>query len=189
MAKGDASELAVEFRSLGEPELQLIHRYQNLSCTMELSDAMDFEPPYLPVPLDKIKAKLEELGKQERTYVLGVWSKDNQFVGMAMFYGDFDPWSPWSQVFIWPEFRRKGYGTAAARLLMERTFKDTVTHVVSCFSPGWNDGSQKFIEKLGFKKAGARRRSYFIDGKYYDGVFYDMLRKEYYSKYAKGGGR
>ena len=187
MTGKSAARPEIEFRSLGEQEIQLVHRYQNLSCTMELSDMLDFEPPYLPLPIEKVKAKLEEMSKKDRTYLFGVWSKDNQFVGLGLFSAEFDPWSPWMGVFMWPEHRRKGYGSAAAAKLLERAFGDTVAHVVSSYAPGWNESAQRFAESVGFKRAGGRRRSYFIDGKYYDGVFYDVLRKEHDKLARKGG--
>ena len=41
-------------------------------------------------------------------------------------------------------------------------------------------------KKIGFKEIGRRRNSKFIGGKWFDGVFMDMLAEEFQSVYVKG---
>jgi ribosomal-protein-alanine N-acetyltransferase len=80
---------------------------------------------------------------------------------------------------IVPDEREKGYGTEAAKIMVDYLFlsKDTVriqTHI----DPR-NIASQKVIEKNGFKKEGLIRKFSFIKGKWRDMLLYSILREEW----------
>jgi ribosomal-protein-alanine N-acetyltransferase len=75
--------------------------------------------------------------------------------------------------------RRKGYGTEAAKVLVDYLFlsKDIVriqagTHIE-------NKASQKVLEKAGFTKEGIVRKEMFVRGKWTDFYRYSILREEW----------
>ena len=41
------------------------------------------------------------------------------------------------------------------------------------------------VEKVGFKEYGRRREAYFLNGKYYDHVYMDILAREFEGSYIK----
>ena len=100
------SSKTVEFRSLEEPEIIEIHKRQNAESTYELSDLLDFSPPWGPMTLDQVKEKLAEERKRPRTALFSLWSKEN-FIGIATWSSAWDTWCPRIEIIIWHEHRKK----------------------------------------------------------------------------------
>ena len=182
------SEL-VEFHALDDAQLAEIQKHQNqdtnTDLSLEMSELLESELPWVPLSLGQVKAKFEEVQKESRRAVFGVWAK-NRFVGLGYFAADWDPWSPFIAVLIWPAHRRNGFGKETAKLLLRAAFEHSIAHVVECTVPEWNPAGIAFVESLGFKRAGAARRSGVIDGKFYDRLFFDMLRSEFEELKSKG---
>ena len=183
----DLSSDRIQFRSIEEDEIKAIHKHQNTDCTYDLVGDLELDLPWAPATLDQIKAKLAEYQKKEHTAIFAIYSKDDEFVGIADFSSRWDAWNPHMGVTIWPEHRRKGFGTEATKLLLKAAFDDSVAHVVNCGVPDHNKEGLAFAESLGFKNQGAERRAGVIDGEFFDYVLLDMLRDEYLKLYPKGG--
>ena len=168
----------LEFKSIEEPEIIEIHKRQNGNCAYDLTDLLDNHTAWAPMTLEAVKEKIAESQKKDRTTVFSIWH-DDVFVGVGAWSSKWDTWGPWNFVLIWPEHRRKGYGTEAAKMLMARSFKDNPAHALDTGAPEWDTGTIAFIKKLGFKEAGRIRLSNIKDGKYYDELMFDMLKTEY----------
>jgi RimJ/RimL family protein N-acetyltransferase len=106
---------------------------------------------------------------------------------MAAFSSRWDTWNPHLGVIIWPEHRRKGFGTEAVKLLLRAAFDNSVAHVVATGVPDFNKEGLAFAESLGFKNQGAYRRAGVVNGEFFNYVLLDMLRDEYLKLYPKGG--
>lgn len=175
---------------MDDAQLVEIQRLQNqetkAGLPFEISEFIEAQLPWAPLSFAQLKAKVEELQKEDRNAIFGIWSKKNKFVGIGYLSANWDPWDPFLSVLIWPDHRKSGFGSAAARLLLRATFEHSVAHTVECTVPDWNPGGIAFAESLGFKKAGAARRSGVIDGRFYDRLFFDMLRSEYEELKSKG---
>jgi ribosomal-protein-alanine N-acetyltransferase len=78
-----------------------------------------------------------------------------------------------------PNERRKGYCSEAATLMVDYLFlsKDIVR--VQAYTNVRNVGSQKVLEKVGFKKEGIVRKNSFVRGKWEDECLYSILREEW----------
>ncbi len=183
----DLSSDRVQFRSIEEEQLEAIHKHQNTDCTYDISMELDLDPSWAPATKEQIKAKLEEFQKKDRTSIFAIYSKDDEFIGTAAYSASWDPWNPRIGVIIWPEHRRKGFGTETAKLLMRAAFDDSVAHVLSAGVAGFSEEGIAFAESLGFQKQGAMRRAAVFNGEFIDHVFFDMLRKEYDELYPKEG--
>ena len=59
-------------------------------------------------------------------------------------------------------------------------FKNIMLKVYS-----FNERAMKAYKKVGFKEIGRRRESYFLNGKYYDDVYMDILSDEFSESYIK----
>lgn len=81
--------------------------------------------------------------------------------------------------FMLPEERGKGYCTEAAKIMVDYLFlsKDTV-RIQATTSVG-NLGSQKVLEKVGFRREGTMRKSAYIRGQWRDDFLYSILREEW----------
>ena len=47
----------------------------------------------------------------------------------------------------------------------------------------FNERAIHVYEKVGFKEIGRRRKSYYLNGAYYDDVFMDILKEEFPKSY------
>ena len=76
------------------------------------------------------------------------------------------------------ENRSKGYGTEALSLLVEYGFNylNLKNIMLKVFS--FNKRAIKTYEKIGFKVLGKRTEDYYLNGKWYDEYFMEILKKE-----------
>jgi len=77
------------------------------------------------------------------------------------------------------EYRKKGYATEAARLLINYCFKKMKLRKIYADTRPDNKASQRVLEKLGFKLEGRIREKNFIKGKWIDELDYGLLKKEW----------
>jgi RimJ/RimL family protein N-acetyltransferase len=75
--------------------------------------------------------------------------------------------------------RGRGLGTEAVRLMCDYGFHALNLHSIWLLTFGWNIAGQKAYVKAGFKEIGRRREARFFDGRYWDDIYYDILRSEF----------
>ena len=83
------------------------------------------------------------------------------------------------------ENRSKGYGTEALKLLLDYGFNYLNLNNIMLTVYNFNGRAIRAYEKAGFKEFGRRRKSYFLNGKYYDKVYMDVLAEEFTESYIK----
>ena len=126
------------------------------------------------------KKYLEENASPEASFVI-VTIEDNKMIGtvsledinsinrtatLGIFIGD-------------KNYRDKGYGTEAIRLILEYGFKYMNLNNIKLDLMAFNTRALKCYEKCGFKEYGRRRKCKFINGKYYDSISMDILAEEF----------
>ena len=75
-----------------------------------------------------------------------------------------------------PEYRGRGIGTAAHRLLVEHLFAFTRVHRLEAFTDGENVAEQKTLERVGFQREGVMRQVTWRNGSWRDEVIYALFR-------------
>jgi RimJ/RimL family protein N-acetyltransferase len=75
-----------------------------------------------------------------------------------------------------PEYRGKGLGTAAQRLLVDYLFRFTTAHRLEAGTDADNVAEQKALERIGFVREGVLREVAYRDGAWRDAVIYGLLR-------------
>jgi RimJ/RimL family protein N-acetyltransferase len=81
-------------------------------------------------------------------------------------------------IWIAPEARGLGHGSAAQRLAAAYLFEHTMCERVEAGTESTNVAEQRALEKAGFTKEGVLRRSCFRGGEWRDMVVYSKLRGE-----------
>ena len=81
------------------------------------------------------------------------------------------------------EEREKGYGTEAINLILDYGFNYLNLNNIKLDVVEFNERAIACYKKCGFKECGRRRKSEFIDGKYYDRISMDILKEEFTDKY------
>lgn len=79
---------------------------------------------------------------------------------------------------LWQEYRGKGYGTTAQRLLARYLFAHSPVNRIQARTELGNVAEQRALEKAGFVREAVLREYYFRDGAWRDEVVYRMLRAE-----------
>lgn len=89
-------------------------------------------------------------------------------------------------IFIGSEDNRgKGYGAEALKLLLDFGFNYNNLNNIMLGAMSFNERAIACYKKVGFKEYGRRREAYFLNGKYYDIVYMDILAKEFEGDYIK----
>lgn len=99
------------------------------------------------------------------TSLVNISARDhNATFGIAI--GEKDYWS-------------KGYGTEAARLIINYGFEQLNLHRINSGAFAFNERSLKMHKRVGFKEEGRQREYIFKNGKFHDHVLFGMLREEW----------
>ena len=77
------------------------------------------------------------------------------------------------------DYRDKGYGTEAIRLILEYVFNYMNLNNIKLDLMAFNIRALKCYEKCGFKEYGRRRKCKFVNGRYYDNISMDILAEEF----------
>lgn len=89
-------------------------------------------------------------------------------------------------IFIGDEkFRNNGYGQEALNLLLDYGFNYLNLNSVYLSVFSFNDVAINCYKKIGFKEAGRLRENYFLNGKYYDVIYMDILKREFKGSYIR----
>lgn len=75
--------------------------------------------------------------------------------------------------------RNNGYGTEAIKLILEYGFHYLNLQNIQLSVYECNERARACYQKCGFKEMGRRRKANFINGKFYDTIYMDILREEF----------
>ena len=81
--------------------------------------------------------------------------------------------------FMVPAERGKGYCTEAVNIMVDYLFLSKNIERIQAQTDVRNAGSQRVLEKAGFKKEGTIRKSFFLRGQLRDSCLYSILREEW----------
>ncbi len=79
---------------------------------------------------------------------------------------------------VHPDFRGAKVADAAARLLRRHLFDELDFHRVQMEIYGFNERAMRHAERAGFTREGVRRKAYWRNGEWVDGVLYGALAEE-----------
>lgn len=136
--------------------------------------------------LDSEKKYLEENINSEATFVIVTLDKDemigtislekinyiNRVATLGIFIGNKNYWN-------------NSYGTEAIRLILDYGFNYLNLHSINLELMSFNERALKCYKKCGFKEVGRLRETVFVNGKYYDKIYMDILSNEFEANYIK----
>jgi RimJ/RimL family protein N-acetyltransferase len=76
------------------------------------------------------------------------------------------------------DFRGRGLSDEAARLLQRHLLLDLDYHRLELEIYGFNERAQRHAERSGFVREGVKRKAYWRDGDWVNGVFYGLIRED-----------
>lgn len=77
------------------------------------------------------------------------------------------------------EWKGKGYGKKIVRFLLDYSFNELFLNSLFASATVKNTPAVAILEKVGFKRIGIRRQYNYLNGKYYDEIFFDITREDY----------
>lgn len=77
------------------------------------------------------------------------------------------------------DFQRQGYAPEATKAVLKFGFETAELHKIQICCRSNNFPSKKVIEKCGFVYEGALRDYFYINGEYFDRLYYSILRDEF----------
>lgn len=84
-----------------------------------------------------------------------------------------------------PNFRGKGYGQDALRLILNYAFSELNLHRVGLSVMAYNTEAIKAYERVGFVREGVRRQAVQREGTRHDLVLYGILREEWQARQSR----
>lgn len=80
-------------------------------------------------------------------------------------------------------YRGKGYGTSAMKILLDYAFNERRLNKFNVSVIEGNLGSSKMMRKLGCQKEGIRREVIYTEGKYKDEILFGLTRGEFNKRF------
>ncbi|WP_160132976.1 GNAT family N-acetyltransferase [Halococcus salsus] len=81
-----------------------------------------------------------------------------------------------------PDHHGQGYGSDAARRMIQYAFEDRNFRRITARPGSFNDASVGLLESLGFTHEGTLREAAWFRGEYHDMLYYGLLREEWNSQ-------
>ncbi|MBO0813185.1 MAG: GNAT family N-acetyltransferase [Microlunatus sp.] len=92
-----------------------------------------------------------------------------------------DSRNPMIGIWLRPQARGRGFGTAAQRCVVDLFFRHTSVNRIEAATDIENLPEQRALERAGFAKEGCVRGSQWRDGAYHDSFLYSILRQDWES--------
>ncbi len=174
----------VRLRGYKEEDIQLAYEYMNdPEVILNLSTGV----PY-PVTLEMEKQWFESQKEMKNTYNFAIEALEEGIYigGCGINTLDLKNGVAIVGIFIGhEEYRGKGYGTDAMKVLIDFIFNQINVNKVQLNVFGFNERAIKSYKKSGFVEEGRIRQRLFRNGKYQDQIVMGILRDEYFGKYIK----
>ena len=126
---------------------------------------------------------IEKWGQTEnRVHLAIIFQEGDTLIGHASAYWGWDPHCPGVELVISPAYQRQGLGAETLSLLVQWLFDTMPAHNIGIEVADWNKHAQKFLLKHDFQESGRSRREGMREGKFYDLLLFDILRREWLSR-------
>lgn len=162
-------------KSLSINDAQEIHNY---ASDVDVSRFIGWR---LMHTMDETKEFIEEMIKRESAgthfYASVVLKLTQEVIGTAMIFNvDQDARHAEIGYVFHKDYWGQGYGTEAVMLMEKFAFESLNLHKLHARVVDSNIGSIRVLEKNGFELEGRFKDYYFIEGKYYDGLFFGKIK-------------
>jgi RimJ/RimL family protein N-acetyltransferase len=155
-------------------------RRDDLAFLVELFTHEDVEPFLAAVRAKDAEAVLAEIERSEAdadAFGLFVIEVDGDLAGTMSFSraNQRSRIADLGGLAVHPDFRGAKVGDTAARLFQRHLFDDLGFHRLQMEVYGFNERAQAHAERAGFTREGVRRKAYWRDEEWVDGVLYGLV--------------
>ena len=120
-----------------------------------------------PEAFGRFVLEVEESGAWRRVGAFGFqrWSEPSRIARLE-------------RLAVHPDFRGRGVGEAAARLLQRYLLVELGFHRLELECYGFNERAIRHAERSGFVREGVKRKAYWRHGEWVDGVLFGLVRED-----------
>lgn len=164
----------IYFKALDTKDAEKIHKYASDK------DVKRFIGWRLMLALEETREYIEEMLRRENAgthlYASVVLKETEEIIGTAIIF-NFDKEANKAEIgYVFDKDHwGKGYGTETIALVTNFAFETLKLHKLYANVVDTNFGSARVLEKNGFALEGRFKDHYFIEGKYYDGLFFGRI--------------
>jgi ribosomal-protein-alanine N-acetyltransferase len=165
----------IYFKALDTKDAEKIHKYASDK------DVKRFIGWRLMLALEETREYIEEMLRRENVgthlYASVVLKETEEIIGTAMIF-NFDKEANKAEIgYVFDkDYWGKGYGSETVALMSNFAFETLKIHKFCANVVDTNFGSARVLEKNGFVLEGRFRDHYFIEEKYYDGLYFGRIQ-------------
>lgn len=132
------------------------------------------------ITLDAEKNYLETSKEDRANFVIVTLEKDEMIGSISIEKIDHIHQIGTLGIFIGEEkYRNNGYGTEAIRLILDYGFNYLNLNNIDLRLLECNERAMACYKKCGFKECGRRSKERFVNGKFYDVIYMEILREDF----------
>ncbi|KNF08235.1 acetyltransferase [Gottschalkia purinilytica] len=169
----------IRLRGIERKDLELACRYMNdPDVILNLWTMI----PY-PMTMEKEEKWFEEQNKNNNIYNFAIETiNESKYIGGCGINNlDWNNSTATVGIYIGDKnYRSKGYGTEAMKLLLDFIFNQINVNRVELYVFSFNERAIKSYKKNGFVEEGRLRQRLFRNGKFHDEIVMSVLREEYF---------
>ncbi|KXA95387.1 hypothetical protein AKJ65_01890 [candidate division MSBL1 archaeon SCGC-AAA259E19] len=172
----------VRLRGIEKEDVDVLHEYMNNPEVTRYLD--DHYRPHSRREEEEFIEDIMDNMKEGNEYHFGIEEKESGDLVGVVSLNDIQGRNKSAElgICIREDSWNKGYGTEAEKLTVEYGFRELNLNSIHCRVFEFNERSKKVAKKVGFKEAGRLRKSIYRDGKYWDTIYLDILKKEFLEK-------
>ena len=165
----------VRFRPIEKEDLQQLREWRNDP------EIKKFTREYRELSMQNQMQWLESLAKDKNTVMFAVETKKGKLIGVTgLTYIDWKNRGAEVSIYVGDKkYKGRGYGTDALKTLMGYGFRELNMHMLFGEIFEYNKANIGLFEKCGFKREGVLRHRHYRDGKYWNSIFYSILKEEW----------
>jgi len=140
-----------------------------------------FTREYIELSMQNQMQWLESLAKDKNTIMFAVETKKGKLIGCTgLTYIDWKNRGAEVSIYIGEKrYKGRGYGTDTLKTLMDYGFRELNMHMLFGEIFEYNKANIGLFEKCGFKRDGVLRQRLYRDDKYWNSIFYSILKGEW----------
>lgn len=151
-------------------------------CDLECDTAIWSFEEHVESDRDAVKRKYAEQAESAHHHNFIIRLKKgptSQPIGLMQMWSYVEHRQSWELGYaLLPEYRGNGYGSEAAKLLLNFAFSTLNTHKIVGMCHCGNRASSKLMEAIGMRRQGVFRQELSMNGSWHDQWFYEILAAE-----------
>lgn len=166
-------------RRISEEDNEIFYAYFKDTNSRKQAEHGIGLPASVQISVDMAEYAVDVTNEQSELW-FAIMSNDDEMVGYAVIdWMNINAGNAQININMFEEYKRQGYATSAANILLKYLFEDKRYYKIGCCVLEGNEAGKHFADSIGMKLDGFRSEIYYTGGKYIGEYYYSMLADEY----------